>query len=622
MRFRNAWRRVTTVLKRWLSLVTEPYILFPTIAVLVVGVIWGATLYLIGVERVGAERAAATSSLELAQTYEAQVGRALREIDHAMKLIKYAYEQQGARFNLSDLKTRDLLPPDIAFVVSIVDRKGDVVASTRVITSTNVFNQDYFQIQRRKDTLTVGRPVRLPGSGEWKLQFSRRLNATDGTFAGVVVIVVDAAYFVSSYESSQLGEHGVLGILGTDGVFRARRTGELVSAGDTIDYASIVLDTDLSSTEVTLSTNVWDGVRRYTCARRIFDFPLAVVVGLAEDEQLASAHRNIRDYLWIATVGSILLILVVAVLGRMSWQLAQSRLRIGAEQQRRIEELHESKVKLEEMQNQLIQSEKMASVGQLAAGVAHEINNPIGFVNSNLHSLEKYIDQLFSLLAKYEASSSSLMGNAEVLAALNQVREGIDLDFLREDIPTLLKESRDGIGRVKKIVQSLKDFAHVDPSDDWKWSDLGKELDNTISIAWNELKYKCELVRDYGEIPLVECLPSQISQVFLNMLVNASHAIKEKGTITVRTRQSGDSVEIDIADTGRGIDPAHMSKIFDPFFTTKPVGQGTGLGLSISYGIIHKHHGEITVVSERGKGTTFTIRLPVSVAERAAKETT
>jgi signal transduction histidine kinase len=300
--------------------------------------------------------------------------------------------------------------------------------------------------------------------------------------------------------------------------------------------------------------------------------------------------------------------------------LSLTNILLHCEQQRRIEELREANAQLEEAKSQLVQSEKMASVGQLAAGVAHEINNPIGFVNSNLGSLEKYVAQLFDVIARYEAMRPGLLGNADALAAFDHVRKDSDLEFLRVDIPTLLKESRDGIDRVRKIVQSLKDFSHVDPSDDWQWSDLRKELDNTISLAWNELKYKCELVREYGEIPLVECLPGQISQVFLNLLVNASQAIGEKGTITVRTRHKGNDVEIDIADTGQGIDPAHLGKIFDPFYTTKPLGQGTGLGLSISYGIVRKHHGEIAVVSEQGKGTTFTIRFPLGVVSRIGCE--
>jgi diguanylate cyclase (GGDEF)-like protein len=331
MRVRKVFGSAATLLRRWSGQATEPYLLFPVIALVVLGVIWGTTLNLINVERVGAERAAAASSRELAETYEAQVVRALREIDHTLKLVKYAYELKDVRITLPDLKSRALLPPDIVFGVSIVDSQGNAVASTRPSESTNVADQDYFQMQRQSDALTVGRPVRRPGSGEWKLQFSRRLDSADGTFAGVVTVTVDAAYFASGYESSKLGDRGVLGILGTDGVFRVRRTGESVFAGDTVDYALAAPGADQPEAEATLSTNAWDGVRRYTSARRLFDFPLAVIVGLAEDEQLAAAHRNIRTYLWLATAGSILLILVAAVLSRMSWQLALSRLRAVAE---------------------------------------------------------------------------------------------------------------------------------------------------------------------------------------------------------------------------------------------------------------------------------------------------
>jgi diguanylate cyclase (GGDEF)-like protein len=324
---KDAWVPVAAALRRWLSHITEPHILFPAIAVLVLAVIWGTTLNLIKVERAAAEHTAAASSRELAETYEAQVVRALREIDQTLKFVKFAYELRGKQVVLQELKARALLPPDLLFVVSIADSKGDVVASTRPSAMTNVADQDYFQSQRQTDVLSVGRPRQSPGSGEWKLQFSRRLNAADGRFSGIVMVSVDAAYFVSGYESSKLGEHGVLGILGTDGVFRARRSGETVSAGDMVNYAAVVPATDEAGSEATLSTNAWDGVRRYISARQLYDFPLAVIVGLSADEQLAAMRRDMHAYLWRASAGSLLLILIVAVLGRMSRQLALSRQR-------------------------------------------------------------------------------------------------------------------------------------------------------------------------------------------------------------------------------------------------------------------------------------------------------
>ena len=265
---------------------------------------------------------------------------------------------------------------------------------------------------------------------------------------------------------------------------------------------------------------------------------------------------------------------------------------------------------LEEAQNQLLQSEKMASIGQLAAGVAHEINNPIGYVYSNLGTLEKYVQDAFGMIEQYEQAEGAI-ADETVRARLKAAREKLDIAFLKEDLGALMGESKDGITRVKKIVQNLKDFSHIDASDEWHFADLHKGLDSTLNIVHNEIKYKANIVREYGDIPEIECMSSQLNQVFMNLLVNAAHAIEERGTITVRSGRQEEEVWVEIADTGKGIAPEHLKKIFDPFFTTKPIGKGTGLGLSLSYGIVQKHHGRIEVQSEPGKGTTFRVWLPV-----------
>jgi len=274
-----------------------------------------------------------------------------------------------------------------------------------------------------------------------------------------------------------------------------------------------------------------------------------------------------------------------------------------------IGELRQLNEKLESAQTQLLQSEKMASIGQLAAGVAHEINNPVGFVNSNLGTLGRYIASLLEVLAAYEVAEK---GGA--FSDVAKLKKEMDIPFLVEDIPSLLKESQDGLARVKRIVQDLKNFSHVDESD-WQYANIELGLNSTLSIVNNEIKYKADVVKQYGEIPEIECLPSQLNQVFMNLLVNAAHAIKERGSITIRTGREGDDVWVDIADTGHGIAPENLQKIFDPFFTTKPIGKGTGLGLSLSYGIVEKHHGRIEVQSEVGKGTTFRVWLPVRQLE-------
>jgi signal transduction histidine kinase len=192
------------------------------------------------------------------------------------------------------------------------------------------------------------------------------------------------------------------------------------------------------------------------------------------------------------------------------------------------------------------------------------------------------------------------------------LREKLDLDFLREDISALMSESGHGIARVKKIVQDLKDFSHTDENEEWQWTDLHQCLESTLNVVWNEIKYKAEVIRQYGELPQVECLPFQLNQVFMNLLVNAAHAIEERGIIFLRSGTLGGGVWIEISDSGSGIPPENLNRIFDPFFTTKPVGKGTGLGLSLSWGIVEKHGGRINVASEPGTGTTFRLWLPVT----------
>ncbi|PKO39279.1 MAG: hypothetical protein CVU33_05620 [Betaproteobacteria bacterium HGW-Betaproteobacteria-6] len=268
--------------------------------------------------------------------------------------------------------------------------------------------------------------------------------------------------------------------------------------------------------------------------------------------------------------------------------------------------------RLEEANNQLMQSEKMASIGQLAAGVAHELNNPIGFVHSNLGTLDGYVHDLMSIIASFEAMLCNPGESSSHEDVIRRIMEQHDFAFLKEDIFSLLAESKDGLGRVRKIVQDLKNFSRVGEQE-WQEADLQQGLDSTLNIVWNELKYKAKVVKEYGEIPHVFCLISQLNQVFMNLLVNAGHAIETQGTITIRThRQGDDKVCVEISDTGKGIAPENINRIFEPFFTTKPVGKGTGLGLSLSYGIIKRHGGQIEVESSEGRGSTFRLILPIN----------
>jgi diguanylate cyclase (GGDEF)-like protein len=324
-----------------LSRLAEPSVLFPTIAVLLLSVIWTATVELVKVKYADAQRAAAWSNRELLGTYEAQVVRALREIDQSLNLIKYWHERDGGRRTLVELKERGLLLSDLLFTVSIADRHGTIIDSTAAPPRASVAEEDYFRAQRDSDAFFVGRPPR-GAADETNLQFSRRLNAADGSFDGSVIIAVGAGYFVSGYETAKLGEQGVLAIVGVDGIIRVRRSGEAQFAGDAVNYSTAISNIAALDADPTISANSWDGVRRWTSARELYGFPLAILVGLAVDEQLAGAQREARTYWWRASAGSLLVIVLTALLGRMSWQLAQSRLReseIKLEHAKRVEYL-------------------------------------------------------------------------------------------------------------------------------------------------------------------------------------------------------------------------------------------------------------------------------------------
>ena len=270
--------------------------------------------------------------------------------------------------------------------------------------------------------------------------------------------------------------------------------------------------------------------------------------------------------------------------------------------------------RLEEAQNQLLQSEKMAAIGQLAAGVAHEINNPVGFIFSNLQTLQEYLQKMgkyIDLLGKIidKVPQNTLHAMKADYVQRNQ------LEMVLSDCPELVAESLEGADRVMAIVKSLKEFSHVD-STDWQEADITQGIESTLRILSNELKYKAEVVRHYApNLPHIYCQPMQLNQVFMNLLVNAAQAIETFGKIEVSVREVDNALEIKVQDSGSGIAPEHLKRIFEPFFTTKPVGKGTGLGLSLSYSIIHRHQGQIKVTSELGKGTCFALHLPLLTPE-------
>ena len=272
-------------------------------------------------------------------------------------------------------------------------------------------------------------------------------------------------------------------------------------------------------------------------------------------------------------------------------------------------ELEIAYTKLKSAQEMALHTEKLASIGQLAAGVAHEINNPIAYVKSNLNMLRLPLAQLLRQARVPECENDL---RRAVSNELNEDSMGACDEALAVDVRDLITESLEGVDRVCRIVSDLKDFSHQDQIENWTMADLHAGLDSTLNIVWNEIKYKAHVVKSYGDLPLIECIPSQLNQVFMNLLVNASQAIDNSGIITITSECSGDQVSISIGDNGKGIPAEALPRIFDPFFTTKDVGHGTGLGLAISYGVIAKHHGVIEVTSVPGDGTLFMLKLPIA----------
>ena len=284
------------------------------------------------------------------------------------------------------------------------------------------------------------------------------------------------------------------------------------------------------------------------------------------------------------------------------------------------EKLEQALSSLKHTQAQVLQSEKMSSIGQLAAGIAHEINNPTGYVSSNLKTLSVYHDDIQKILIQYKDLVETLQKTCNeneyseritgrVEQVINEYNQ-LDMDYIIQDASELIEESKEGIERIKKIVIDLKDFAHPGV-EEMHLTDINRNINSTLNIVWNEIKYKAHVKKDYGDLPPIRCFPQQLNQVFMNILVNAAQAVKESGEINISTRTENGNVKIKISDDGEGIPKENIPKIFDPFFTTKEVGKGSGLGMNVAYNIVKKHNGTIDVDSEVGKGSTFTIRIPI-----------
>jgi len=281
-----------------------------------------------------------------------------------------------------------------------------------------------------------------------------------------------------------------------------------------------------------------------------------------------------------------------------------------------IAELRETNARLERLQAQIVQSEKMASLGQLAAGIAHELNNPSGFLYGNMQMLGECVRGLERLLVFYEGARLTPEDAAAALA----LKAEVDYEHTLGDLHSIVADCRDGAERIRDVVQNLRTFSRLDEAE-FKKVDIHDGLDSTLRLLSRYFNSgPITLRRDYGRLPPVDCYAGQLNQVWMNLLANAAHAVKGGGSVSVETESRGESVVVRVRDTGCGIAPENLPRIFDPFFTTKPVGEGTGLGLSVTYGIVERHCGRIEVESRPGEGTVFTVTIPVEARRGAHQE--
>ncbi|WP_431081926.1 ATP-binding protein [Pseudomonas thivervalensis] len=582
----------------------EAYILFPLLAVLLLLAIWSATLYLIKVEHLRAQQSAATASLEMGATYEAQMLRAIHEIDHTLKLVKYTFETEGEPNPLRRLQERALLPPALVFDVNVVKPDGRLVASTRANDRENIADPDEQQTLRHGDSLSISPPWRSPATGEWRLRFSRRLDAADGTLSGIARVEVDAAYFVSSYDASKLGDQGALGLLGTDGVFRVRRTGETVLAGDTVDYRQVVPDAE--NAEAVLSVNGWDGVRRYTSARQLYDFPLAVIVGLSEEEQLAAVNQQARTYLWRAAGGSLVLMLLVGLLARMSWQLAQSRLRAA------------------ETQAQLAAAARQAGMAEIATNVLHNVGNVLNSVNISAD------------LVTRKLRTSKALGLGKAVQMMNEHADDLG-DFISHDekgklLPGYLNQLVDALaleqhsmteelGQLSKSVDHIKEIvaaqqSYAGPSSLAETVQIKELIEDALRMnAGIIAAHRISVVRNLAETPLLRLDKHRVLLILINLIKNASRAMGDRSEpapqILLQSEiPQDDTLVIKVIDNGEGIAPENLTRIFAHGFTTRKDGHGFGLHSCVLAAM--EMGGSLEAHSDGpGTGATFTLKLAI-----------
>jgi signal transduction histidine kinase len=599
-------------------------LIFLALCLLTIGGIWTALCREFDHDRAQTQKAAEVNLNNLALAFEEHVLVTVQHIDSVLLELRDEYQQGVTPFEQLIKFHQKQKYNDLIIQASVIDPHGIMVYSPLPLPAVplDLSDREHFRVHLNtaEDRLFISKPVLGRVSKKWSIQFTRKIFREDGSFGGVLVLSVDPRYFTGFFSTIQVGRQGVIALAGLDGVLRAGSSG----TNPGVEITGVRLPGDRPyfnpfrpPAGIVRTRSSVDGIKKTFAYRRLKDYPLVVVVGNGDQEIHASSTAR-RDSL--IQQGALVSSLLLAAFCLIAWferkqQVLNEKLVASEDKLRLLNRSLEQRIQEEIAENNakqrlILQQEKLASIGQLAAGVAHEINNPVGFITSNLRTLEGYLSNLTRYLKLVKEAVLVALPPAH-RDLVDRAEKEFDIEFIVADAPLSVAESLDGTSRVSRIVSDLVGFSRNDEAE-FAAVDLNECLETSVNIVNSELKYVATVVKNYGTLPQVECNAQQLIQVFINLLVNASQAIEKKGVITITSRAAGESVVVEISDTGAGIEEADRARIFEPFFTTKEVGKGTGLGLSIAYDIIQKHQGELHVESTPGEGSSFTVTVPCS----------
>jgi signal transduction histidine kinase len=614
------------LLPRWMSYLyalKDPTYPLSIVSLLLLTLVWAFVFVRAHQDKVMIEQAAVGNLQNIARTFKEHTQNTLVSADELLKIIKFHYEKSGDRDFplLKDYFDTNVLDVQFFNQTGIIDDHGMYVFSNLKKTANKVdlSDREHFKIHLSLYPygLFISKPVLGRVSQKWSIQVSRRMNNPDGSLKGVAVASFDPTYFTNFHKSIDLGPQGFTAMASLDGGVRTLVVGEKSQIDGALPALKVpsIINTQTMGTFV--SSEVFDHVKRFYAFERLQNQPMMVLVGMSEEDALVEYKSHLRSYVIFASFMSLFIVLFSVSAIKLLRRFARINLELKSTHDELITTHANAQVVNDEklqLTQRLTQSEKLAALGQLSAGVAHEINNPLAYVASNISSLKKYLDIYEKILDAQDPSSnpSSTASSPETLSAL---KAKLQFEHVKKDIHPLMKETLEGLQRVQDIIQDLKKFSRSDDTIAWQKANINQGIESTLNIVRHEFKYKADLVLELSDLPEIECVPSQLNQVFLNLIVNAAQSMDEnqRGVLSVRSGvgHDGSHVWVEVQDTGCGIDQVHLSRIFDPFFTSKGVGEGTGLGLSVSHGIIQRHSGRIEVESTPGVGSRFKVILPV-----------